>query len=116
MSLINHVDPNRFVRRALPLVIQLPRRSYIRTAAYIITHRCVIVNTEHLVLFDIIRGAPYHESMAKRQAGGKDPLAVALGRRGGKATASKRTPKERSEAARKAVLARWARAKPKKWV
>jgi len=37
----------------------------------------------------------------------KDPGAVRLGRRGGKATAKKRTPEERAEAARKAVLARW---------
>ena len=33
--------------------------------------------------------------------------AAKLGRAGGKATAAKRTPKERSEAARAAVLARW---------
>jgi len=32
-----------------------------------------------------------------------------LGRKGGKATAKKRTPEERSEAARKAVKARWAK-------
>jgi hypothetical protein len=30
-----------------------------------------------------------------------------LGRKGGKATAKARTPEERKEAARKAVLARW---------
>jgi hypothetical protein len=39
----------------------------------------------------------------------KNPAAVALGRRGGKATAENRTAKERSEAARKAVEARWAK-------
>lgn len=43
---------------------------------------------------------------------GKDPAAVALGRRGGlkggKARAAKLTPDERSEAARKAAQARWA--------
>jgi hypothetical protein len=51
--------------------------------------------------------------MAKK----KNPAAVALGRRGGlkaagkgaKATAAARTPEERSEAARKAVNARWAK-------
>ena len=32
-----------------------------------------------------------------------------LGRKGGKATARKRTAQERSEAARKAVRARWAK-------
>lgn len=44
---------------------------------------------------------------------GKNPAAVELGRRGGlkggKARASKMTPEERSEAARKAAAARWAR-------
>jgi hypothetical protein len=43
----------------------------------------------------------------------KNPAAVALGRAGGKATAKKRTPKERSEAARKAVQARWKKGKAK---
>jgi hypothetical protein len=40
----------------------------------------------------------------------KNPAAVALGRRGGKATAKNRTAEQRSEAARKAVHARWAKA------
>ena len=43
----------------------------------------------------------------------KDPAAVALGRKGGKARASKLSPEELSEAARKAVQARWKRAKKK---
>jgi hypothetical protein len=42
---------------------------------------------------------------------GKDPAAVALGRRGGlkggKARAAKLSPEERREAARKAAVARW---------
>ena len=45
----------------------------------------------------------------------KDPAAVALGRKGGlkggKARAAKMTPEERSESARKAVQARWAKKK-----
>ena len=45
----------------------------------------------------------------------KNPAAVALGRKGGKkggpARAAKLTPKQRSESARKAVQARWAKAK-----
>jgi len=45
----------------------------------------------------------------------KDPAAVALGRKGGKkggaARAAKMTPAERSESARKAVQARWAKAR-----
>jgi hypothetical protein len=49
--------------------------------------------------------------MAKR----KNPAAVALGRKGGKkggpARAAGMTPEERSESARKAVLARWAKKK-----
>jgi len=44
---------------------------------------------------------------------GKDPAAVALGRKGGlkggKARAEKMTPEARSEAAKKAARARWAR-------
>ncbi len=43
----------------------------------------------------------------------KNPAAVALGRKGGKARVSNLTPEERSNAARKAVLARWAKAKKK---
>jgi len=39
----------------------------------------------------------------------KDPAAVRLGRKGGKVTAARRTKQERSDAARKAVLARWAK-------
>ncbi len=45
----------------------------------------------------------------------KNPAAVALGRKGGKkggpARAARLTPKQRSESARKAVQARWSRAK-----
>src|ERR1700682_4435831 len=46
----------------------------------------------------------------------KNAAAVALGRKGGKkggpARAAKLTPEQRSESARKAVKARWAKAKP----
>jgi hypothetical protein len=52
--------------------------------------------------------------MAARVARTKDSTAVALGRKGGKkggpARAAKLTPKQRSESARKAVQARWAKA------
>ena len=44
----------------------------------------------------------------------KNPAAVALGRKGGKATAEKRTAEERSEAARKASSKRAGR-KRKSW-
>ena len=36
-----------------------------------------------------------------------------MGKKGGKARAAKMTPEERSKAARKAVMARWARKKKK---
>ncbi|MGL6073847.1 MAG: hypothetical protein ACRC8S_06765 [Fimbriiglobus sp.] len=46
---------------------------------------------------------------------GKDPAAVALGRKGGlkggKARAAKMTPEQRSHAAKKAAAARWEKAK-----
>ena len=44
----------------------------------------------------------------------KDPNAVALGRKGGKARLQKLTPEERSDIARRAVKALWARAKKQK--
>ena len=37
----------------------------------------------------------------------KDPAAVSLGRKGGKARARNLTPEQRKEAARKAIEARW---------
>jgi hypothetical protein len=40
----------------------------------------------------------------------KNAAAVALGRKGGHARAKKLTPEQRSDAARKAVEARWAKA------
>jgi hypothetical protein len=43
----------------------------------------------------------------------KNQHAVALGKKGGKARAKNLTPQQRSEGARKAVLARWAKAKAK---
>lgn len=56
--------------------------------------------------------------MAVRAANKKDPAAVALGRKGGKkggpARAAKLTAKQRSESARKAVQARWAKVREAK--
>jgi hypothetical protein len=43
----------------------------------------------------------------------KNPHAVALGRKGGKARAKSLSSQERTEGARKAVLARWAKVKAK---
>jgi hypothetical protein len=39
----------------------------------------------------------------------KDPAAVSLGRRGGKARVRKQTPQQRTESARNAAIARWAK-------
>ena len=51
------------------------------------------------------------EAQEEQPDDGKDPAAVALGRKGGlkggKARAAKMTPEERREAARKAARARW---------
>jgi hypothetical protein len=59
-------------------------------------------------------GIPGSDSMPKKT---KNPHAVALGRlgglKGGKARTSKLTAEERRALARKAVLARWAKAKKK---
>jgi hypothetical protein len=56
------------------------------------------------------------ESPQPEPDGGKDPAAVALGRKGGlkggKARAAKLTLEQRSEIARKAAIGRWA-ARPK---
>lgn len=41
------------------------------------------------------------------ESGGKDPAAVALGRRGGKARAEGMSAKRRKEIARRAAKARW---------
>jgi len=50
----------------------------------------------------------------KKKEREKDPNAVALGRKGGKARLQKLTPEQRSDIARKAVTARWAKAKKQK--
>ncbi len=54
------------------------------------------------------------EAQEEQPEHGKDPAAVALGRKGGlkggKARAAKMTPEERREAARKAAKARWGKA------
>jgi len=52
--------------------------------------------------------------MAKKGKRHKDPAAVALGRKGGKARIAKLNKEERSRLARLAVQARWARAKATK--
>lgn len=55
------------------------------------------------------------EDKGEPEDDGKDPAAVALGRKGGlkggKARAAKLTPEQRSEIARRAAATRWARQK-----
>jgi hypothetical protein len=57
------------------------------------------------------------ESLPASEESTKNPHAVALGRlgaqKGGRARAEKLTPEQRSEIARKAVQARWAKKKSK---
>lgn len=48
------------------------------------------------------------ESEATESDDGKDPAAKALGGKGGKARATKMTPEQRAEIARKAAAKRWA--------
>ena len=56
---------------------------------------------------------PTTETPPKKEEPTKNPAAVALGRlgglKGGKARAANMTPKERSESAKKAAKARWAK-------
>ena len=73
----------------------------------------------NLTAFGIIQaisGEPAPEPLPQ-PADGKDPNAVALGRKGGlkggKARAAKLTPKQRSAAAKKAAKARWSKPKEK---
>jgi hypothetical protein len=58
----------------------------------------------------------YKSKMDVKEAGRRGGLAGGKkgGTIGGKARAAKMTPEQRSEAARKAVMARWAKAKTKK--
>jgi len=59
----------------------------------------------------IVADATNEEAEEPMPDDGKDPAAVALGRKGGlkggKARAAKMTPEERREAAKKAAEARW---------
>ena len=63
---------------------------------------------------DFVTAHVYNYVMAKKR---KNPYAVALGRKGGKvggpARAANMTPQERTDSARNAVMARWAKVKNK---
>jgi hypothetical protein len=47
------------------------------------------------------------EDIATPESEGKDPAAVALGRKGGKARAASLSPRKRKQIAKKAATARW---------
>ena len=49
------------------------------------------------------------ENKPEDESKGKDEAAVSMGKRGGKARASKLTPEQRAEIARKAAQKRWAK-------
>lgn len=62
-------------------------------------------------IIDLSTGEAEEEVFLDKDLGGKDPAAVALGRKGGlkggRARAAKMTKEERSEAASKAAKERW---------
>lgn len=64
-------------------------------------------------IVDQATGTAPKKRTAKKAENGKDPAAVALGRKGGlkggKARAAKLTKEQRSESARKAARARWSK-------
>jgi hypothetical protein len=66
--------------------------------------RDVIGNAVHVMR---IATGQITEDMPTPESEGKDPAAVALGRKGGKARADGLTKKRRREIARKAANARW---------
>ena len=80
-------------------------KNFIRRVFSVIRKRSRILLDRSCIMF----------AMEKRK---KNPYAVALGRRGGKkggpARAAAMTPEERSDSARKAVLARWERERESK--
>lgn len=64
--------------------------------------------TLRIDLLDRVLSAEYNHCMTSKR---KNPAAVALGRRGAKVRMKKLTPEQRSEIARRAVQARWAKVK-----
>lgn len=66
----------------------------------------VIGNAVHVMR---IATGEIDEELATPESEGKDPAAASLGKRGGKARATKLTPEQRAEIARKAAASRWKR-------
>ena len=58
----------------------------------------------------VMRIATGEEEDAPPPDNGKDPAAVSMGKRGGKARAAAMTPERRAEIAKKAAAGRWKRA------
>lgn len=67
----------------------------------------VIGNAVHVMK---IATGEVEEELETPERQGKDPAAVALGRKGGKARAEAMTDERRAEIARKAVAKRWGKA------
>jgi hypothetical protein len=68
-------------------------------------HRDVIGNAVHVMR---IATGQISDDVPRPEDEGKDPAAVALGRKGGKARARRLSPRKRKQIAKKAASARWA--------
>jgi hypothetical protein len=85
---------------------------FIVTSLYVTAHVCVMMKIIDILDRSRIINAHLgdNKEVARRR---KNPYAVALGRKGGlkggPARAANMTPEQRSESARNAVLARWAK-------
>ena len=84
----------RATRTGLSVLIDITSASIIRAATY--KSRCLSY-----------RSVKYNADMGTK----KNPHAVALGKKGGKARAAKLSAEELSKQGRRAVLARWAKTK-----
>ena len=68
-------------------------------------NRDVIGNAVHVMR---IATGQISDDVPRPEDEGKDPAAVALGRKGGKARARRLSPRKRKQIAKKAASARWA--------
>jgi len=66
-----------------------------------------VIRLRSLISFSIEMRTAAHRASIPLMAQRKNPAAVALGSKGGKATAKKLTPAQRAEMASKAATARW---------
>lgn len=89
----------------------MPKRSRTKVQKSSVKSRTLKPNADpNVAAFDLV------QLIARAEEEGKDPLAVALGRRGGlkggKARAEKLSAEELRESARKAARARWSKKGP----